>query len=427
MRDRRGIGIGIALLLASLCVATATAQLAAEADSTDAAAEATPVYDVVFDVGLVASEKSAHVAIRLGAGSEPVEWIRFRFDPLRHRAIEADGELVEVEGGLEWRPPAKGGEIRYVFSIDHLRDDKSYDSRCTKSWAIFRGQDLVPRMRVRTDPIARSRSRLRLRLPEGWSAALPYARLRGGRYALENPRTRFDRPTGWFAFGKLGVVRETIEGSRIAIAGPAGQGVRRMDLLALLKWTLPSVAEVFGELPERMQVVVAGDPMWRGGLSGPRSLYLHVDRPLIGEDGTSPILHELVHTLMHARAGKDGDWVVEGIAELYSVELLARSQTLTQPRHESVIEDIRERAARGGKLTVSSVDGDTRAKAVVVLMEIDSGIREASEGAASLDEVVRRLASQKQAVTTALFRETVEAVAGRDLAEIFDRYLPADA
>ncbi|MEZ4290169.1 MAG: hypothetical protein R3E53_06345 [Myxococcota bacterium] len=39
--------------------------------------------------------------------------------------------------------------------------------------------------------------------------------------------------------------------------------------------------EVFGELPDRLQLVVAGDPMWRGGLSGPNSLYLHAGLPLI--------------------------------------------------------------------------------------------------------------------------------------------------
>jgi hypothetical protein len=352
-----------------------------------------------------------------------VEWIRFRFDPMRYRSIEADGELVEVEDGLEWHPPAKGGEIRYVFSIDHLRDDNAYDSRCAKRWAIVRGDDLVPRMRIRTNPVARSESRMRIRLPEGWSAALPYPRLVGGSYDLENPRTRFDRPRGWFAFGKLGVVRETIEGMKVAVAGPAGQGVRRMDLLALMMWTLPSVSKVFGELPDRFQIVVAGDPMWRGGLSGPKSVYLHVDRPLIGGDGSSPLLHELVHALMHANAGKDGDWVVEGIAEYYSIALLRRSNTLSASRYESAIEGVRERAARGGNLQMAQVDPATRAKAVVVLMEIDDAVRDATGGARSLDDVTRLLSQERVAITTARFREIVAEVAGRDLAEIFDRHL----
>ncbi len=382
-----------------------------------------PVFDVTFDVGLSASEKSAHVAIQLGSGSEVVEWIRFHFDPLRYRSIEANGELLEHEGGIEWKPPAKGGEIRYVYSIDHLRDDNSYDSRCAKSWAIMRGEDLVPRMRIRTVPVARSESRMTVRLPEGWSASLPYTRLVGGRYDLENYRTRFDRPSGWFAFGKLGVIRETIEGTRIAIAGPADQGIRRMDLLALMKWTMPSLAKVFGRLPERVQVVVAGDPMWRGGLSGRRSVYLHVDRPLIGQDSTSPLLHELVHSIMNANSGKDGNWVVEGLAEYYSLALLRRSETLTASRYEAAIEDIRKRAAGGGDLRVAQVDSATRAKAVVVVMEIDDAIRDATGGDRSLDDVMRILTGDRKSVTTESFREAIRQVAGRDLDGIFDRHL----
>jgi hypothetical protein len=411
-------------VLASLVALTlcAAAVGLAQGDE-EAPATPLPVFDVTYDVGLVASEKSAHVAIQLGSGSEVVEWIRFRFDPMRYRSIEADGELVEVEDGLEWHPPAKGGELRYVFSIDHLRDDNAYDSRCAKGWAIMRGEDLVPRMRIRTVPPARSESRMRVRLPEGWSASLPYRRLVGGSYDLENTRTRFDRPQGWFAFGKLGVIRETIEGTRVAVAGPSGQGVRRMDILAMLMWTMPSVAKVFGELPKRFQIVVAGDPMWRGGLSGPRSIYLHVDRPLIGHDGTSPLLHELVHSIMHANAGKDGDWVVEGLAEYYSIAILRRSNTLAADRYESEIDAIRKHAAQGGDLRMAQVDSATRAKAVVVLMEIDDAVRDATGGAHSLDDVTRLLKDERVAITTARFREVVTEVAGRDVSEVFDRYL----
>ena len=80
----------------------------------------TPTFDMTYDVGIVASEKSAHVKITLGAGSEVVEWIIFRFDPMRHRAIEADGELREVENGLEWKPPAGGGTIRHERRVQRV-------------------------------------------------------------------------------------------------------------------------------------------------------------------------------------------------------------------------------------------------------------------------------------------------------------------
>ena len=145
----------------------------ASAQKADVPTEPIPEYSVLYDVGLVASEKSAHVTIRLWDDSEPIEWIRFRIDPNRYRAIEADGELRDVEKGVEWVPPKGGGRFKYVFSIDHLRNEQAYDARCAKNWAIFRGEDLVPRMRIKTSVTARSESRMRLRLPEGWSAAIP--------------------------------------------------------------------------------------------------------------------------------------------------------------------------------------------------------------------------------------------------------------
>lgn len=381
-------------------------------------------FSVLYDVGLVASEKSAHVSIRLGPKSAPVEWIRFRIDPLRYRAFQAEGEVFPIEGGLEWHPPKGGGAFRYVFSIDHLRSDQAYDARIAKNWALFRGEDLVPRMRIRSDPAAFANSRLRLRLPEGWSAAVPYQRLNNGDYQIEEARTRFDRPAGWFAFGKLGVVRDTIEDCRFAIAGPARQGVRRMDMLALLNWTMPAMKSLFGRLPSRFQIVSAGDPMWRGGLSGPNSVYVHADRPLIGEDSTSPLLHELMHALMRARSGRGGDWVVEGIAEYYSIELLRRSKTITEDRYQYALEQIRKRAKKGGLLRVRSVGGDTRAKAVTVLIEIDAAIQDATGRVRNLDDVVRLLAERPEAITTSGFRAAVEQVAGQDLGAVFDRYLP---
>ncbi|MFK7896803.1 MAG: hypothetical protein AB8G23_13255 [Myxococcota bacterium] len=395
-----------------------------EAGASEAAEEEKappPEFDVTYEMLLVASEKSAHVTIRLGKGAEEVEWIRLAFDPMRYRAIESDGTLEEVEGGILWKPRKGGGQLRYVFSIDHLRDEKAYDSRCAKSWAILRGQDLVPRIRIRTTPGAISKSRMRLRLPEGWSAALPYPRSRNGTYEINHERTRFDRPNGWFAFGKLGVVRETIGETKISIAGPSGQGVRRMDVLALLRWGMPELSTLFGSLPERLQVVVAGDPMWRGGLSGPNSVYLHVDRPLISQDSSSPLLHEFMHSLMHARSGPDGQWIVEGIAEYYSIELLRRSKTLSQDRFDAAMESLAQRAARSRAKLNGDMDGSARSKAVLAIVEIDEAIREATNGEQNLDGVVRALERTNAQVTIASLRAAMQEVAGVDFPALFTK------
>ncbi len=382
------------------------------------------IFKTTFDVKIVPSEKSAEVVIRLGSDAAPVEWMLFRADPTRHQGFKADGALKQIGDDWEWRPPRGGGALRFTFSIDHRRNEGNYDSRCAKRWAIFRGDDLIPQVRIRTHPIAYSESYLRLQLPEGWSAALPYAKTANGTYRVTDPRSRFDRPAGWFVIGKLGAARETVEGARLTIAGPVGHGARRMDLLALLRWTLPSMRQLFGDLPKRLLIVTASDPMWRGGLSGTNSLFIHADRPLIQEDSTSPLLHELMHTLMRARAGSDGDWIVEGLAEHYSLEALLRSGTLSARRHEAALERIARKARGSGPLRVSSVDAATRARAVLVLREIDAEIRKMTGGERGLDDVTRLLSESDRAIVTSQFREVCEEVAGASMAAIFNRVAP---
>ena len=108
---------------------------------------------------------------------------------------------------------------------------------------------------------------LQLVLPQGWSAVVPYAPLAEDTWAIERPERRFDRPVGWLLMGRLGVLRERVAGVHVAIGAPVGNGMRRQDLLALLRWTLPVLRKI-APLPDRLSLVGAADPMWRGGTLG---------------------------------------------------------------------------------------------------------------------------------------------------------------
>ena len=383
------------------------------------------LYDVAYDARFSPNERTARVTVRIsGPQAGVVKKVRFRIDPERHRDFRGDGVVETEADSVTWRPPEGGGSLRYTFRIDHLRDVRSYDAHFAENWALFRGDDLVPPARVRTVHGAHSRARLRLRLPDGWSAAAPWERLPDGRFVLDNPRRRFDRPTGWLLLGHLAILRERIAGSRLALAAPVGQHVRRQDTLALLRWTLPSLRKILGELPGRLLVVGAGDPMWRGGLSGPGSVFLHADRPMITNDLTSPVLHEIMHATLGIRSGPGGDWVVEGLADLYSLELLARSKTLSKARYRKALARL---AAHGAGVTALDVDaavGPITARAAAALHELDLELRRGSEEKLSLDDVVRRLAAERGAVTTERFRSVVDAVAGRSLGAFFRAHIP---
>ena len=235
---------------------------------------------------------------------------------------------------------------------------------------------------------------MRLRVPDRWSVVAPYEKSSDGTFTIDHADRRFDRPVGWIAMGKLGVLREKIADTQVAIAAPKGQDFRRQDLLVMLRWTLPTLRETFPSLPDRLVIVGAGDPMWRGGLSGPRSLYVHADRPSISEDGTSPLLHELVHTALRARSGPGGDWIVEGLAELYSIEILARSGSMSEQRRSRSLGRLKKKAATAKNLRADEVGTPEAAKGALLLLELDGLLREQTEGETTLDDVVRSLGSK---------------------------------
>jgi hypothetical protein len=386
------------------------------ADAQRALSPPTLPYDVAFEATLVPTERIARARLRLGANQ--VDRMVFRIDPARHTNLRADGKLVVEGNSATWEPRRAGGSLRYDFRVDALRDSSAYDARISEQWAVFRGGDLFPPARVMAADGSHSRSTLRLRVPEGWSIAVPYERAANGTYRVENEHRHFDRPTAWMMLGRIGVLRERIAGSSVAVAGPFRQKLRRQDILALLRWTLPSLRSVLGALPDRLLVAGAGDPMWRGGLSGPNSVFIHAERPLITTDGTSPILHELFHAATGARAVVDGDWVVEGLAELYSVELLVRSRTISRSRFERVMRRIAEKGARA-PLRAHGSSGRSTARAVTVLRALDAELRGRSEEQKNLDDVVAELASKRQAISTSSFQAMAERATGLELDSFF--------
>jgi hypothetical protein len=409
------IGRVRALAVFAICVVAATSARAQSLPAPPA-----PSYDVRYEVRIVPTEKTAHVAMHVTDPANVFRSLRFRVDPERQLAFHGDGHVVVEEATVAWTPPRGGGVLHYAVRIDHLRDESSYDARCTRSFALLRGDDLVPPARVRTEGHAQSRAVLQLVLPQGWSALLPYAPLGDDSWAIERPERRFDRPVGWLLLGRLGVLRARVAGMRIGIGAPVGNGMRRQDVLALLRWTLPVLRKIV-PLPDRITIVGAADPMWRGGLSAPRSAYLHTSLPLIAEDGTSPVLHEVVHVLLRARAGPGGDWAVEGLAELYSLEALVRSKTISKRRYERSLERIAEKGRAVKRVTVARSTAATTAHAVTLLRELDQQIRRFSGGRNSLDDVVRALVEAPEAISLAHFRAVSERIAGHDLAGFFDR------
>jgi hypothetical protein len=354
---------------------------------------AAPTVDVDYLVEFRPDDGTAAVTITLEPGEGRVIELNFAMDPKRYSKITGDGAL-EVEGGRTvWQPPRKGGSLQFEYRIDKQRRDGGYDARITESWVIVRGDHLVPAARARFTPGARTRARLRFKLPEGWSAVeTPFVRDPDVEVIeFDIPERRFVRPVGWMIAGDLGIRREWLEGMEMAVAAPRGEAMRRNDILAFANMLAAELKSTFGELPPKLLVVGAGDPMWRGGLSGPNSMYLHAERPLVSENGSSTLVHELVHVITRIGGRGKDRWIGEGIAEFYAVELMRRAGLITERRAELAFE-WKERRGRAVKtLSARRSSGPRTDRAVTLFAELDREIRDLSEGELSLDDLVQRL------------------------------------
>lgn len=213
--------------------------------------------------------------------------------------------------------------------------------------------------------------------------------------------------------GRIGSRNDLIAGVRVVVAAPLGDSVRRQDALAFLNWNLPHLVDVFPDFTRRLLIISADDPMWRGGLSGPGSLFLHADRPLISENRTSALLHELVHVAMGIRGDHESDWIVEGFAEFYSIETLRRSGGISQTRYAEALERLEQWSRRAPNLFQESSSAAQTARAVIVLKAVDEEIRRASGGRASLDNVARDLAVRRGEVSLELLQGLARKYAGQ--------------
>jgi predicted metalloprotease with PDZ domain len=378
---------------------------------------ATEYYDTEYRLDFHPEQHVISVEIRL-KGDELPSRLKFKLDGDRYRNFTSTDTLQKSASEVEWVPRGKFSRLQYDFVVDHQRKPRGYDSLMTDQWALFRGEKLVPRVAVTAKKKLHARATLSATLPKGWSFVTPYGSAGDKSIKFNNAHRRFDRPEGWMLAGEIGTRSEIITGIQTIVAAPTGDNARRQDTLAFLNWNLPKLLEIFPQFPRRVLIVYAGDPMWRGGLSGPNSIYLHADRPLISENRTSTLLHELVHIALGIHGDEESDWIVEGMAEYYSLEILRRSGSIDQQRYEESLRSLGKWARRSPSLFVPNSAGATTARAVIAFKQADDEIRAASHGKASLDDVARQLAATGGEVTLQALQSAADRAAGKSVAAL---------
>jgi hypothetical protein len=362
---------------------------------------ATPLWaaqkvDLDYHVRFLPESDQAEVSLTLEDG-ERVRSLSFNLgDKGYYSDFSGDGEWTQEgpERGI-WQPGKGVAKLTYRVRINRPRAKDGFDARMTEDWALLRGDDLVPSAKLRQQDKTELVARLQFELPKGWRGVeTGWPRIGKDKFRIDNSQRKFDRPTGWIVAGKIGTRRAKLGETDVTVAAPIGEGMRRMDILTLLTFVWPEAQAVFPRDPAKLLIVGAGDPMWRGGLSAPNSYYMQADRPLVSENGTSSLVHELVHVFSRIQARDRSDWITEGLAEYYAIELVRRAGGLSEERYQKVREQQVEWSKSVKSLRGTSASGALTARAVLLLQELDREIRQQTKGSTqprSLDDVTRGL------------------------------------
>ncbi len=122
----------------------------------------------------------------------------------------------------------------------------------------------------------------------------------------------------------------------------------------------------------------------------------------------------MTHVITRIRGGKNADWIAEGLAEYYSVELVYRSGGMTDARYRDVQKRLKDWSKDVTDLQVKRSSGPITAKAVLLLQQLDKEIRVRTNNRKSLDNITRKL-MQERKVSLEILREKAEKLVGGKL------------
>ncbi|WP_426135324.1 hypothetical protein [Pseudomonas sp. PWP3-1b2] len=368
--------------------------------------------DLDYHVKLLPQTEQAEVRVSLSQGSA----VRSLDFDLGHAGdyseFKADGQWKVTGSRGLWQPSADKASLTYRVRLTHARKPGAYDARMTPSWALFRGEDLVPAARLDQQDGVELVSRLMFELPAGWkSVETAWPRIGKHKFRIDNVSRLFDRPTGWMLAGTLGSRRVRLGETEVTVASPKGQAMRRMDIVTLLTFVWPQVEAAFPRHPAKLLVVGASDPMRRGVFSSRDSIYLNSRSPLVSESGSSPLIREVVQAIGRFNDHQGSDWISEGLGEYYAIELVRRAGGITDERYAA----IQARLAKEGKgvttLRGEQVNPAAVAQAVLLLQELDREIRVKTHNKRSLDDLAQAV-MRANSTTTPEFVQLAESIIG---------------
>lgn len=362
------------------------------------------------------------------SGIDEVQELRLQFPSERLGQFRGSGTLEPIPGGLRWVPGGPYAHLTYRAKINHIRGQhQRYDSYAARNWILTRAHDLFPRIAIACTPRAtaqaKSRARLIFRLPSGWHSAAALPASATDTYGLHEPGKILDRPRGWFLLGEFNLEREEVAGIMLQVARAPGSALESKALFRFLDSTLPPLTKMLSAEPDTVLIVSAPDPMWHGGLSGEHSFFMHAGRPLRTPDKTSPYLHELFHVLQPFRPASDGEWIAEGLAEFYSIELQRRTGLVDAAAYRRGLGYFERFGLWNVDLTQQHDNAATNNSAPLVMYTLDQRIQHDTAGKKRLDDAVMQLVKDGGEVDTARFQAAIDAITGKRFAKFFEQHV----
>lgn len=350
--------------------------------------------DLEYRVHLLPASDQAEVQLTLAEGTA-VRSLDFNLGEAgAYTDFKADGSWqLQADGKRgQWRPATGKASLGYRVKLSHSLKNGSFDSRVTPTWALFRGDDLVPSARLDQQDGVELVSRLTFELPAGWkSVETAWPRIGKNRFRIDNVSRLLDRPTGWMLAGTIGTRRTRLGETEVSVTAPQSQGMRRMDVLTLMTFVWPQLQSVFPRTPPKLLIVGAGNPMWRVAMGADNSIFLHSARPLVSESGSSPLVRELVRVFGRIQGHQRSDWIDKGLAEYYAIELVRRAGGMSDERYQNLQLHLTRESSKVTTLRGEQIDQATIARTVLLLQDLDREIRLQTRDKRSLDDVTQGL------------------------------------
>lgn len=193
------------------------------------------------------------------------------------------------------------------------------------------------------------------------------------------------------------------------------------------------LAGIYGTLPINRFIVVAPDPMFRGGLASPEGIFLHADAD------AEVVAHELVHAYQGFQVSRSPGqalvWLVEGSAVLHGAQLEVAAGLADKPEVVDRLQERQEEARREHAVDLTTAvygSGNEQAaytKGAVVTIALNDAIRDATDREYSLADVLTEMHDRHSGddtpkpFTTEALAAIIGDVTGFDLSDFFDLYV----